>query len=141
METGNRKVGLDQTGLDVGHAHIRVGHVNTQPVAQGLHCRLSGTVNVTASIGGIASHTADVHHMAAVTFHHARHDEACHRQQALDVCVNHRVPVIIAAGVFGFQTPCASCVVDQYVNLLPLDGQALDGRCCSLAVAHVKRQR
>ena len=141
METNDREIGLDQTGFDVGHAHAGMGHVDAQAVAQGLHGRLGGTIDVTAGIGSIAGHAADVHHMSAIALHHARHDEACHRQQTFDVGVNHRVPILVVSLIFGLKAPCAASIVDQHIDFLPLGRQTLDGgsRCLTVPDIELKR--
>ena len=69
---------------------------------------------------------------------HTRHDEACHRQQTLDVRVDHLVPVVEIALVFWFETTGESRVVDEDVDSLPFGWHTLDGTARSLTVADVE---
>ena len=79
--------------------------------------------------------------MATVALYHAGNNEAGHRQQSLDVSVNHRVPIFKISFILGFEAHSTAGIVHQHVNFLPLRGQTVDGCCSRLAVPHIKLQR
>ena len=79
--------------------------------------------------------------MSAVALHHAWHHEARHSEQALDVGVDHSVPVVVGALVFGFEAEGEAGVVDEHVDGFPFGGQGLDALGCLGAVAHVEDER
>ena len=79
--------------------------------------------------------------MSAIALHHAWNDEARHREQTLDIRVDHRLPVIKITLILRFQSQRQTSVVHQHVYLLPLSRQFLDVLCSLLAVSHVESQR
>ena len=78
--------------------------------------------------------------MAALAGNHTRHDDARHPQEALDVGVYHRFPVVEATFVFGLQAQGQAGIVDEDVHLVPLRGQAGYGFLGGLAVADVEAE-
>ena len=90
LETDVAEVRLYQSGLQVRHADGRIGHVDAQSVGERLHSRFRGTIVATACVGSIASHRTHIDDMTVVTCHHTRHHKTRHRQQTLDICVDHR---------------------------------------------------
>ena len=94
MEANVGEIGLYESWLHVGDAHLGVSHIDTQSVGNSLDRSLGGTIYISPGIGCITSHTADVDDMSMVAFHHARHDESGHGQESLDIGVDHLVPVV-----------------------------------------------
>ena len=138
MEADVAEIGLDEAGLEVGDADGRVGHIDAEAVAKGLYGCLRGAVDIATGIGCIARHTPYINNVSAVALNHTGYDEARHREQALDIGVDHGLPVIEVALVFGFEAEGQAGIIDEYVDLLPLLGQAFDGLAGGLAVADVE---
>ncbi len=140
METYIREVGFYKARLDIGYANSRVGHVDAKAISDGLNGRLSGAIHISASIGGIACHTADIDYMAMVAFHHCGNDKTSHVEQPLDVGVNHLIPIVKVTLIFGFQSSGKSSVVYKNVNLLPFFGDSVKSGFHCLTVSDVKRK-
>ena len=141
METDVAKICLDKSRLQVCHTDGSICHINAQAISQRLHSGLRRTIYVATSIGCVTSHRAHINDVSTVALYHSWYYETCHRQQSLDVRVNHRFPVIEIALVLRFQPQCQSCIVHQHINLLPLVRQFIDELLSFLAVSHVKGQR
>ena len=78
--------------------------------------------------------------MSVVACHHVGHYQACHRQQSLDVGVNHDRPLIHIALVLLVHTNSQSGIVDEHVYRFPLVRDAVHRLSGSLLVAHVEGQ-
>ena len=141
MEADVAKVGLHQSRLDIGHADARVGRVDAQSVGDHLHRRLRAAIDVAVGVGSVASHRTDVDDLATVALHHARHQRAAHVEQALDVGVDHRVPVVEVATLQRVEAQGQSGVVDQHVDLGPVGLQAAADVKHLLLVSHVEAER
>ena len=140
VETDVAEVGLYKAGLEIGDADGSVGHVNAESVGEGFHCCLRGAVDIASGIGGIACHTPYINNVSVVACYHLGYDEARHRQQPLDIGVDHGLPVVGVTLVFWLEAQCEASIIDEYVDLLPLLRQALDGLAGSLAVSDVKSE-
>ena len=138
VEAGVTEVGLHQTGLEVGDTDGSIGDIETQAVGDGLHGSLGGAVNIAIGIGGVASHRADIDDMATVALHHAGNHKTGHGQQTLDIGVDHSIPVVVAAFVFGLKAEGEAGIVHKHVNIFPFGGQGLYALCRFLAVAHIE---
>ena len=138
METHVREVGLHQSRLHVGNTHLGVSHVNTQSIRDGLHSRLGSTIHVATRIGSIASHTTDVDDMTMVSSHHPRHNETGHGEQALDIGINHLIPIIKISLILRFQTTSQSGIVDEHINLSPIQRDVIHRLLGSITVAHIE---
>ena len=138
MEADVAEVGLNESWFQIGYADGRVGHINAQTIAQCLYCSLGGAVNVTTSVGSIASHRTHVDDMTTITSHHAWNNEASHGEQALDVSINHAVPIVETALILRLQAQCQTSIVDQNVDVSPYLWKTLDGLLSCLAIAHVE---
>ena len=141
MEADVAEVGLDEAGLQVSDADGRIGHVDAESVGQCLHGSLSGAIHVATGVGGITGYGTHVDDVTAVALHHPGHHEARHRQQSLDVGVDHRLPVIKVALVFRLQPQGQSGIIHQHVDLLPVSRKVVDIFLGLLAVSHVKGER
>ena len=138
LEADVAEVGLHQARLQVGDTYGGIGHVDAESVREGLHGSLRGAIDIAPGISSIASHTTYINNVSAVALNHAGHDETRHRQQPHDVRVDHRFPVVEVAFIFGFESKGKTGIVDEYVDLLPVCGQALDGLLSRLAVSDVE---
>ena len=141
MEADVGEVGLNESGLQIGYSYTCMGYVNAQSVGKCLDGSLCGTVDSASGISRIASHTTYIYHMTVIKAHHPGHHEASHVEQSLDVGVNHLVPVLEVALVFGLQTACQSGVVDKHVDGLESIGYACHSIARSLTIAHVEGER
>ena len=141
METDVGEVGLNESGLQIGHSYTCMGNIDAQSVGKCLDGSLCGTVDSASGISRIASHTTYIYHMSVVKAHHPGHYETCHIEQSLDVGVNHLVPVLEVALVFWLQTTCQSGVVDEHVDGLESIGYACHSIARSLTIAHVEGER
>ncbi len=138
VEADVAEIGLYEAGLEVGDADGSVGHVDAESVGEGLHGCLCGTVDIASCVSSIARHTTYINNVSAVALDHLGHDEACHGQQAFDVGVDHGLPVVEVAFVFGFESQGEAGIIDEHVDLLPLLGQSFDGLAGCLAVSDVE---
>ena len=141
METDVGEVGLNESGLQVGHSYTCMGYIDAQSVGKGLDGSLCSTVDSASGISCIASYTTYIYHMTVVKAHHLRHHKASHVEQSLDVGVNHLVPVLEVTLVFGLQTTCQSGIVDEHVDGLESIGYACHSIARSLTIAHVEGER
>ena len=76
--------------------------------------------------------------MSAIACNHFWYNQTRHGEQAFDVGVDHGLPVVQVAFVFGFEPKGQTSVIHQHVDLLPGGGQALDGLTGCLPIAHVE---
>lgn len=140
MEADVAEVGLYEAGLEVGDADSGIGHVDAETVGEGFYSSLCGTVDITPCVGSIARHAPYINNVSAVARNHLGYDEACHGEQTLDIGVDHGLPVVEVALVFGFESQGEACIIDEHVDGLPFLGQTLDGLAGCFTVSYVEGQ-
>ena len=140
VETDVAEVGLYKSWLQIRHANGGISDIYTQTIGKCFHSGFCGTIDVAAGIGSIASYRANVDNMSTIALHHTGHDETRHREQALDVRVDHRFPIIHRALILRLQSERQSGVVHKHINLPPFSRQFLDILRRLLAVSHIECQ-
>ena len=141
VEADVAEVGLYEAGLEVGDADSGIGHIDAETVGEGLHGSLCGAVDIASGIGGIARYAPYINNVSAVARNHLGYDEACHREQTLDIGVDHCLPIIEVALIFWFEAQGKAGIIDEHIDLLPLLWQALDGLAGCLAVSDIEGER
>ena len=141
VEARVAEICFDKSGLEIRHTDGRVRHIDAQTVAEGFHRCFCGTIDVAAGVGRVACQRADVDDVASVALDHAGHDESRHRQQTLDVGVDHRLPIVETTLIFGFQTECQPRIVHQNIDFAPIVGQSAHEFLGFFTVSHVESQR
>ena len=79
--------------------------------------------------------------MSFVALDHSRHYQPRHHQEGGDIGLYHRVVVGFVALVLFIEPQRKPRVVDEYVDGLPLCGQALYRLARCLTVAHIERKQ
>ena len=140
VEAGVAEVGLHQSWFKVGNADSCVCDIKAQTVGDGLHSSLGSAVDIAVGVGSVAGYRADVDDMAAVALHHTRNNQTGHRQQPLDVGVDHGVPIVVAALILGFEAKSKAGVVYKHVDVFPLGRKVVDALRCLVAVADIEEK-
>lgn len=138
MEADTAEVGLHKSGLQQGDAQRSVGYVDAQSVGDGFDSGFRGAVYVAPGVGGVAGYAADVDDMPSAALYHCGYDFARHRQQAFDVGVDHRIPIVIVAFLLGIKAEGEAGVVDEDVDGFPFVGEGFEGSAAGVAVSDVE---
>ena len=76
--------------------------------------------------------------MPSIASHHARNDQAGHRQEPFDIGVDHDLPIRGISLIFLFQPQGQPGVVDQDIHLLPSVIQSFPCLLCRFRLANIK---
>ena len=104
MKADAAEVGLYESGLEVCDADAGAGYINAETIGESFHSCFCSTIYITACIGCITRHGADVDDLATIARNHLRYDESRHGKQTFDVGIDHGIPIVEAAFVFGFKS-------------------------------------
>src|SRR5574344_22304 len=141
VEAGYAEIGLHESRLDVGYPYTCVGEVDTQAVTDSFYSRLGGTINIAASISGVACQTTHIDYVSAVALYHVGHNEMSHRKHSLDIGVYHCLPIFRSQLVFFFKSKSEAGIVDQYINITPFTCKRFYSFGGGLAVTYIKCER
>lgn len=140
MEANLAKLGFDQTRLEVGDSDSTLGDIYAESVGDSLDGSLGGAIDIALGVGGISCHTADIDDMPLIASHHAGHDKACHGEQALDVGIDHSVPIFGITLILPVEAESETGIVDKHVDLLPLRFERLDGTGGSVGITNIEHE-
>lgn len=73
MEASVAEISFHKTRFEVGDADGSASYIEAESIGDGLYGSFGGTIDITVSIGSVASNRADIDDVAAVAFHHTRH--------------------------------------------------------------------
>jgi hypothetical protein len=139
-EADPAELGLDQPRVDRADANAGAEDVAPRPLRDGVERMLGRAVHRTARVDLAPRDRADVDHVASPPLHHPRQNRAGHREHALDIGVDHLVPVAHVAAVDRVERPAEARIVDQDSDLRPLGGQLGQHVRHHGGVAHVERE-
>jgi len=138
VEAHGAELGIDETGLDLGDANAGAGQIELEPFADGADGGLGRAVDIAVRVGLATGDGSDVDDMPPAPRDHARDDGACDIQQALDVGIDHLLPIVDGAGVDLVEPAAQSSVVDQDVDLAEVVGKGLKALRHGVPVADVE---
>ena len=138
METDIREIRLHQSRLDIGNTHLGMSHINTQAIGDCLDGSLGSTIYITTSVSCITSHTTYINNVSMITLHHTRNNQTSHSKEALDIGINHLVPIFEASLVLWLQATSQTGIIDQHINIAPILRDIIHSLSCRFPVTHVK---
>ena len=114
------ELGLDHARVYRAHADSRTIEIQAQRLRERPDRGLARAVHVAAGVGLVSGDGPDVDHRTPSPFQHSGQHGPIYVQQALDVGVDHLVPVLELAGGQWIESPAEAGVVDQDLDRLPV---------------------
>ena len=140
VEAHHGELGLDHSGANLGDTDAVAEEIDAHTVAEGVHGVFGGAIDVAILINLCAGSGAEVDDVA--TLAPGNHTVGHHTgdiEKALDIGVNHSVPISQGTLIEVLQTRGKACIIDQDVDVGKLLGESLHGSLTHSPIPHVER--
>ena len=115
-----------------------MSHINTQAIGDCLDGSLGSTIYIATSVSCVTSHTTYINNVSMITLHHTRNNQTSHSKEALDIGINHLVPIFEASLVLWLQATSQTGIIDQHINIAPILRDIIHSLSCRFTVTHIK---